>query len=158
MVLLKSTQKLNWNDFGFCSDNLKIYNLCFDFGCFLDVLCFLEEWIFLRTTPKWKKKQIQCKIKHKNASFCRCLIVLFKVTKRIKRLWHPLNWIYLDSLKRLPIHLASNICGSQSFSVERFLGSLRGFALEKAVFSEEFANRIPARYENKTSRAVFGGK
>ena len=124
-------------------------------------LMFYVSWksgFFFGKNRNEKKKQIQCKIKHKNASFCRCLIVLFKVTKRIKRLWHPLNWIYLDSLKRLPIHLASNICGSQSFSVERFLGSLRGFALEKAVFSEEFANRIPARYENKTSRAVFGGK
>lgn len=27
--------------------------------------------------------------------------------------------------------------------------------LEKAVFNEEFANRIPARYENKTSNVVF---
>lgn len=50
------------------------------------------------------------------------------------------------------------IHASELFSVKRFLGSLQRFGLLKAVFNEEFANRIPARYENKTSKAVFGGK
>lgn len=43
------------------------------------------------------------------------------------------------------------------FSNKRFLGSLRRFAVSnEAVFKEEISHRIPARYENKTSNAVFG--